>query len=208
MISKRILVGLTGQTGAGKTVVSRYLQQKGYQVINADAVAREVVAKGSQCLLDLVLAFGVDILQADGTLNRRKLGDIVFTDPEKRKTLNRITFPYIQEEIFSRVEQLQQQGADIVFLDAPTLFESGTHKRCDQIVSVIAPPEIRLERILQRDDITQEQGKARMSAQHPDEFYTTRSHHVLVNDSSLPDLFAQVDEMLAELQKLITGEGA
>ncbi len=206
MYSKRILVGLTGQTGAGKTVVSDYLQQKGYQVINADAVAREVVAKGSRCLSDLVLAFGVDILQADGTLNRRKLGDIVFADSGKRKTLNRITFPYIQEEIFSRVEQLQQGGADLLFLDAPTLFESGSHKRCDRIVSVIAPPDIRLMRILRRDGITEEQAKARMAAQHQDEYYTSRSHHIIVNDGSLQNLYAQVDRVLDELKKLVTGE--
>ena len=208
MISKRILVGLTGQTGAGKTSVSDYLRKKGYPVINADAVAREVVAKGSQCLLDLVLAFGVDILQVDGTLNRRKLGDMVFTDHSKRKTLNRITFPYIQEEIFARVEELQQQGTSILFLDAPTLFESGTHKRCDRIVSVIAPPDIRLDRILRRDHITAEQGTARMGAQHPDGFYTSRSHHVIVNDGGLPELFAQVDQVLTELNQLVSGEGA
>lgn len=202
MDSKTMIVGLTGQTGAGKTSVSDYLRKKGHHVIDADLVAREVVAKGSKCLMDLVIAFGVDILRPDGTLNRRKLGDMVFADKSKRKVLNRITFPYIQEEIFARVEELGRQGAGIVFLDAPTLIESGTHQRCHKVISVIAPSELRMDRILKRDDITLQQGLIRMGAQHQDEYYTSKSDYVLTNDKGLGELFRRVDEVIAALEAL------
>lgn len=195
-----ILVGLTGQTGAGKTTVSTYLREKGYSVIDADVVARQVVGHGSRCLLELVLAFGVEILQPDGTLNRGKLGDMVFEDVSKRKVLNRITFPYIQEEIFSRVERHWLEGTGIVFLDAPTLIESGTHEECDQVVSIIAPEELRRERILSRDNITIEQANARIHSQHEDDFYTEQSDYVLINDKDASTLFGQVDWMLTQLK--------
>jgi len=199
-MGKGILVGLTGQTGAGKTLVSSFLIQNGYRVINADVVARRVVEKGSKCILDLALEFGIDIVLPDGTLNRRKVGDMVFSDRMKRKKLNEITFPYIQEEIFLEVERLMADGVDIIFLDAPTLIESGTHNRCDIVVSILAPAGVRLGRIMERDNLTKEQALARISAQHGDEFYISKSDYVIQNEGDLAKLRSQLEVILNEIR--------
>lgn len=197
MEQKTIIVGLTGQTGAGKSTVSALLSSRGYRVIDADLVARQVVEQGSQCLVDLVCEFGIEILEGDGTLNRRKLADIVFRDAAKRKVLNRIIFPYIQKEIVEVLEGCRQTGEPIVFLDAPTLIESGTHQFCDKVVSVLAPQQIRLKRLLARDaDLSLEAIENRMSAQHDDTYYTTHSDFVIHNDGEESALRVQILEML------------
>ena len=194
--TRTLVVGLTGQTGAGKSVVSGLLTARGFQIIDCDTVARQVVEKGKSCLLDLSIAFGVEILNPGGTLNRRKLGSMVFGDREKQKILNRITFPYIKEEIFAVIDRLHQSGVPAVFLDAPTLIESGVHKNCDKVVSVIAPPEERFLRIIRRDNLTAEEAGQRMSAQHDDDFYRQQSHFVIVNDGDMTGLRVKVMEML------------
>lgn len=194
---KGLIIGLTGQTGAGKSLVSTMLSDRGYSVIDADIVARQVVTHGSKCLLDLAVEFGIEILEAEGTLNRRKLGDMVFHDKHKRQRLNQITFPYIQEEIFAQTEKKINAGEPVVFLDAPTLFESGANAYCNKICSVIAPLETRLIRITHRDKITNEDALARINAQHDDEYYTSRSDFVIHNDGDLSDLRVLVMEMLA-----------
>lgn len=192
-----IVVGLTGQTGAGKTTVSKMLTDRGYQVILADLIARQVVEKGSQCLLDLALEFGIEILDGEGNLRRRALGDIVFRDEAKRQRLGKITFPYIQDEITRQIGRFRDSGAAVVFLDAPTLFESGSDKFCDKVVSVVAPKDLRLKRLLERDaDYSLEELENRIAAQHDDAFYTSRSDFVIQNDDNMAALRVHLMEML------------
>lgn len=195
--SPGIVVGLTGQTGAGKSTVSEMLVDRGYRVIDADEVARFVVEKGKQCLLDLALEFGIEILDAEGNLRRRALGAMVFRDKKKRQRLNQITFPYIQAEIARRTEEFRLSGDLVIFLDAPTLFESGSEKFCDKVVSVVAPAPLRLRRLLMRDiDYSREELENRIAAQHEDDFYAKRSDFVIRNDSTMADLRFQLVEML------------
>ena len=208
MKRKGLLIGLTGQTGAGKTTVSGYLLRLGRRVIDADVMARHVVAKGSKCIVDLAVTFGTEIIMADGTLNRPRMGEIIFSDKEKRMIFNKIIFPYIQEAIFAEVERMREDGAPIIFLDAPTLFESGTHTSCDQIISVIAPLEVRRARIMARDKLTEEQANNRIKSQHDDGFYTSRSHYVIRNDKDLGALRERVDEVIGKLELLILEGGA
>lgn len=197
MKQNSIVVGLTGQTGAGKTTVSQLLVERGYPVIDADLVARHVVEKGNKCLLDLALEFGIEILDGNGALNRRKLGDMVFGDKAKRAKLNKITFPYIQEEILERIAAYKREGEALIFLDAPTLLESGSDVYCDCVVSIIAPVGMRLHRLLERDrDYTREELESRIAAQHGDEYYVSRSHFILRNDGDETNLRVQLVEML------------
>lgn len=191
------MIGLTGQTGAGKSTVCGILLGRGFVVIDADVVARQVVEKGRRCLVDLAVEFGVEILEADGSLNRRRLGAMVFSHREKRRRLNRIIFPYIREEIEHRIEDYALSGATVLFLDAPTLFESGSESYCDKVVSVVAPRDIRLRRLLDRDSRrTMEEIENRIDAQHGDDYYASRSDFVIVNDGDLSALRVQVLEML------------
>ena len=199
MQRKTLIVGLTGQTGAGKSLVCTLLTDRSFDIIDCDMVARKVVEKGRKCLLDLAVEFGSEIIDANGTLNRRKLGSIAFSNKENRKKLNQITFPYIKEELFNMIEKLRECGKEVVFLDAPTLIESGVDKYCDKVVSVIAPAEDRFVRIVRRDGLSAEEAGKRMSAQGDDEFYTSRSGFVIKNDGDMAWLRVQVMEMLDTL---------
>lgn len=200
---KNIVLGLTGQTGAGKSTLCRYLQQKGCTVIDADQVARNVVEKGSACIADIVLEFGVEYLTMDGNLNRRKLGESVFTDKAKLKKLNDIMFPYIINNIKEKIAEAKEASEGIIILDAPTLFESGCDKFCDKVISVIAAQDVRRHRIIERDGLSEEEAMHRITAQHSDSFYTERSWMVLQNNSDVDDLKQQADYMLSELEQLM-----
>lgn len=194
-----LVVGITGQSGGGKTFVGSLLSEYGFHVINADIVSRKVVEKGSPALAKLVKHFGNEILQLNGELDRSKLGSIVFNDMEKKKLLEDTVFPYIIREITNQVNTLHDYGSPGVFLDAPTLFESGLNEFCDKVVVVIAPRELRSRRILERDSITPEQVEARLSAQHEDEFYTSRADYVLENKGKPHDLEVQLLKVLDNL---------
>ena len=200
---KNIVLGLTGQTGAGKSTLCRYLQQKGCTVIDADQVARNVVEKGSACIADIVLEFGVEYLTMDGNLNRRKLGESVFTDKAKLKKLNDIMFPYIINNIKEKIAEAKEASEGIIILDAPTLFESGCDKFCDKVISVIASQDVRCPRFIERDGLSEEEAMHRITAQHSDSFYTERSWMVLQNNSDVDDLKQQADHMLSELEQLM-----
>lgn len=198
-VKQGMIIGLTGQTGAGKSTVCELLLGRGYKIIDADEVARKVVEKGGQCLLDLAIEFTIEILNEDGSLNRKKLAEIAFPDRDKRMRLNEITHPYILAEIRGQADKLIANGAKFVFLDAPTLFESGGDVMCDKIVSVVAPKRIRLERIIRRDNLTEAQAKERIGAQHGDSFYSYRSDFTIRNESDISALRVLVMEMLEKI---------
>ena len=195
------VIGLTGQTGAGKSTVSALLRGRGIPVIDADEVSREVVAGGGSCLADLALAFSISILHADGTLNRRRLASMVFGDAKKLAKLNSIIFPYIREKIGEKIEALDRQGERMVLLDAPTLFESGADAICDKIVVVTAPERLRLDRIMIRDRLTDEEARKRMSAQQDDAFYTSRADYVIKNAGEESELRMRTLDVLGCLRK-------
>lgn len=195
-----LVLGLTGPTGAGKTEVGRILgDQEGIRLIDCDQVARRVVEKGQRCLLDLAVAFSSAILEADGSLNRKKLGDLVFHDREKLRRLNEIMFPYILEEIQGDLAAAAAAGSRAAVLDAPTLFESGADALCHKIIVVTASPHIRQFRIVTRDRITPEDAQARMRSQHQEEFYTARADYVIENNRDTASLRLAVIELLAKL---------
>ena len=199
---KNIVLGLTGQTGAGKSTLCQYLQQKGCTIIDADQVARNVVEKGSDCIAAIVLEFGIEYLTMDGNLNRRKLGESVFTDKTKLKKLNDIMFPYIINKIKEKIAECKEHSQGIIILDAPTLFESGCDKFCDKVISVTAAQDVRCSRIMERDGLTEEEAMHRITAQHSESFYAERSWMVLQNNGDTADLQLQADQMLAELKQM------
>ncbi len=196
-----LVVGLTGQTGAGKSTVSRLLAAGGIPVVDCDILAREAVLPGSVCLAQLAEAFGKEILLPDGSLDRAKTAKIAFSDPQKLKTLNRITHQAILVLLEQRLQGLREKGERLAAVDAPTLFESGADRFCGVVVSVIAPKELRRRRILDRDGLTPEEAQRRMGAQQPDDFYTSRSDFVLVNDGTQKDLAEKTGRLIQILQE-------
>ena len=180
-----MIVGLTGQTGAGKSTVSRVFADNGFAVINADSIARLVVEKGSKCLDEISDYFGSGILNPDSTLNRKALAKVVFTDRCKLDSLNTIIYPYITGEILRQIKRFSENGEKLILLDAPTLFESHADDFCEIIISVLAEPETRKLRIIERDGITSQQAENRMNSQLDAEFFISHSDYIIDNDDSI-----------------------
>ncbi|MBP0990306.1 MAG: dephospho-CoA kinase [Oscillospiraceae bacterium] len=196
------IVGLTGQTGAGKSTVCKILENNGYVIIDADKVSHEITDTNKNCLCDLVMKFSCIILNADGTLNRKKLASIVFSDKKNLNTLNKTILPYIIDEINRRLEQYGSSSEfNIAVLDAPTLFESGFDKQCDAVVSVIADKETRLARIIKRDGLSEKEALERINAQNDEEFYTSSSNYIIKNDVDPASLVSQVISLFNEIKK-------
>ncbi|NLT09462.1 MAG: dephospho-CoA kinase [Ruminococcus sp.] len=179
------VVGLTGQTGAGKTTISKIFSENGFTIIDADKVARKVVEKGSNCLYEIEELFGREILNDDETLDRKALAAIVFTDKAKLETLNTIMHPYITKEILSMIKENSNNGVRLILLDAPTLFESHADDFCEIIISVLADENVREQRIIARDGITHEQARQRMDSQYSDEFFMSHSDYIIRNDGDI-----------------------
>ena len=175
----------------------------GVTIIDADHIAREVVESGSACIADIALEFGCEYINMDGTLNRKKMAKTVFTDKAKLKKLNALIFPYIIDSIRTRTAQLRREQQGIIVLDAPTLFESGADRECDYVVSITAPRQLRRERIIRRDRLTEEEADQRINAQHDEEYYKSRSWQVLENDGSVDELKNQTSMLLSRLETLL-----
>lgn len=180
-----LVIGLTGQTGAGKSTVSKIFAENGFAVINADLISRKVVEKGEKCLDELTEIFSPCILNDDGTLNRKVLGSIVFSDKTKLEMLNSIIYPYITSEILNEIRNYSESGYKLILLDAPTLFESHADDFCEIIISVIADEKIREKRIIERDGLTQKQAQDRMNSQHDADFFAANSDFVIENNDTI-----------------------
>jgi len=195
-----IVVGLTGQTGAGKSTVSRIFEKNDFAVINADIVARQVMEKNSPCLAEVAEMFGKDVLNADGSLDRKKLAGIVFTDKAKLEILNTITYPYITREILNQINALSGMGIDFILLDAPTLFESRADDFCEIVISVLADAQLRKQRIINRDGLTSEQAQNRMNSQLNDEYFISHSDYTINNNSTSENVCAIAQELADKIR--------
>lgn len=184
------IIGLCGQSGAGKTTALEVFEKAGGGVIDCDALSRRTTEPYSACVKELVAAFGDDILCADASLNRRKLASIVFGNADACETLNRITHKYIMAEIEKELEAFLKSGYSFCVIDAPLLFESGLDKRCDVVLGVLADRETRIKRLEKRDKISREEIEKRLISQISEEELKVRCDKVLYNDG--------VDEVFEE----------
>ena len=192
-----LVLGLTGQSGAGKGVFSAVaLKNQGIAVLDTDKTAREVVQKGQPCLDELARCFSCEILNEDGTLNRQKLACVAFCDEEKHCQLNRITHFYIMEKIEQWVKACENKGVKCAVIDAPLLFESGADKLCDVTLGIIAPYEIRLGRIMSRDGIDEKNARIRLDSQPKDEFFVEKCTYILANDGTAQDFEEKAQQFI------------
>ncbi|HHW45761.1 MAG TPA: dephospho-CoA kinase [Clostridiales bacterium] len=193
------VIGLTGPTGAGKSVAAEIFAQQNIPVINADLVAREVVLPGSRALKMLCERFSEKILNPDGTLNRKELAARAFKDKESTQAINRITHPFIIERINQRIRELEAKGERAVLIDAPLLFEAEADKFCNTTIAILADINIRLERIIKRDNITKQQAIERIKSQKPDDFYRSRADHIIYNNGDLKAFRQSVANIISKL---------
>ncbi|MBO4446268.1 MAG: dephospho-CoA kinase [Clostridia bacterium] len=204
---KAIKVGLTGTTGAGKSTVAEGLKKYGYAVIDADRIARIATEKNSPLLPKLAEAFGNDIINEDGSLNRKLLAERAFKGDFERNTLNSITHPEIIRLMNKKIHGAFWDGYEAVIIDAPQLFESGMDKSCNLIISVVAPEEVRLKRIMERDELTEELARRRMRAQLPDDFFRQNSDYVIENTGDEEALKEKILYVARMIEVKISGEG-
>ncbi len=171
-----IIVGLTGPTGAGKSSAAALCQKLGIKHVDCDLIARKATEKGQKGLSAVCRVFGEDILNPDGTLNRKALAEKAFKDQKSTELLNQTLLPIIKEMVLKEID------CERVLLDAPTLFESGVNEICNKTVAVLSDKEIRLKRILNRDNITKEQALLRINAGKSDDFYKEKCDFVIYNN--------------------------
>lgn len=193
-----LIIGLTGPSGAGKGVVASLLARYGVPSIDTDAVYHALLVPPSDCLDELVGRFGASILSPDGTLDRAALSALVFdpADPDALTDLNRISHRYVLDEVRRILKSYRDAGTPAVLVDAPQLFESGFDAECDRVLSVLAPRDVRLSRIMARDGLSPERAAARLDAQLSEQIFRERSDGIIVNDVAPEALDAEVRRIL------------
>ncbi len=196
-------VGLTGGIASGKSTVSRMFADLGVPVIDADVIAREVVAPGSRALDAVVDAFGEEVLTEGKSLNRARLGEIVFSDSSKKKVLEGILHPEIIAEQDKRLREIELEGnAPVAIVDAAVMIESGSWKRFDSIVVVDCDESQQIGRLRRRNGMNEEEAKRRVDAQMPLSEKVQYADHVIDNRGSIDDTRRQVEELM----KLLSGK--
>ncbi len=174
-------IGITGPTGAGKTTALHALRELGVCILDADRVYYELLDQNRDLKKELRERFGGGILDGAQGIDRKKLGNLVFGNPAALADLNAIAHRYVLAELARREAKAENEGVPAVAIDAIALIESGIGKTCDAVVSVLAPPEVRIQRIMARDGISEDYARKRVFAQQADEFYRANSQYVLEN---------------------------
>lgn len=181
------IIGLTGNSGAGKSTMCEILKDKyDVEIIDADMVAKELTCYKSNYLNSIIKEFGKEIIDENGNLNRKKLANIIYNNTIKREKLNKITFVYVVEEIRKKIERVDKSKT--VVIDAPLLFESGLDKICDLKIGIIAKDSTKLERICKRDNIDEQTAKKRIDIQLENEYLLEHSDIIIENNSSIYEL--------------------
>lgn len=196
-------LGLTGGIATGKTTISNYLKTKGIPVLDADEYARKVVEPGTPGLTDIVNTFGKQVLQSDGSLNRKLLGQIIFNDMTARQKLNDITHPRIQQMMTDELQKLSKDKTPLVILDIPLLLENHNIAGADAIMVVTVPESIQLNRLMQRNNLTKEEAQRRIDAQMPLSEKEKLADFIVDNSGTIANTLTQVDKVIQNITESI-----
>lgn len=195
----KTIIGLTGNIGVGKTTVLQMLARRGAHIIDADKVAHQVMAPGGRAYEEVMAAFGRDILNEQGEIDRAKLGRIVFSDQHKLAQLERIVHPAVYAAV---LDEIEQTDAEVIVIEAIKLLESGmTLGLCDQVWVVTAPVEVQIERLMRDRNMSREEAERRMAVQSPQAFKVGQADVVIDNSGGLEDLEAQVEAAWRKLNR-------
>ena len=206
MLVNNLILGITGNIASGKSLIAEAFARRGAALVDADQLAREIVAPGTPVLQRLVERFGAAVLLENGELNRERLGQIVFSDPAAREELNRITHPAIAELAIERLQRLKEKpGVPLVIYEAPLLFEAGAEGRVDRVLVVKIDPQVQLHRLMARDGLDAVAAKQRIAAQMPQQGKLARADFVINNSGSVAAALHQVDSLWERLIKVAQG---
>ncbi len=190
------IIGLTGNIASGKTEVAKIFKELGAKVIDADEIAREVVEPGEAAWQEIVEEFGGNILNPDGSINRKKLGEIIFNDDKKREQLNRITHPRIMTKLKETIDNYKKENVKLVIIEAALIVErGGLLKLIDELIVVSADAETQIERIMTRDGLRRDEALSRMESQMPISEKTKHATYIIDNSESLEETRKQVEEV-------------
>ncbi|MGQ9860179.1 MAG: dephospho-CoA kinase [Thermodesulfobacteriota bacterium] len=199
----RLLLGVTGGIASGKTTVANMLSELGAPIVDFDLIARKVVEPGQPALKEIVDYFGTQVLQQDGTLDRKKVSEIVFKDVEKRKKLEGFIHPRMGEEVLRQVNALAEKDPNaIIQMVVPLMIEMNLQYQCHKLLVVYIPEEMQIQRLMERDSITRDQAMAMLKAQLPIEEKLRYADFVIRNDGSLEETRRQVEELWAKLKEI------
>ena len=194
------LIGLTGGIGSGKSTVATLCRERGWRVVDADRIARDVVEPGKPALSELASAFGEDILLADGSLNRKELARRAFVDKEHTELLNSITHPRIHEETQRQFALTREEGYGFAVYDMPLLVDNGLDKDMDYVIVVDVDEEERVRRLVASRGLEEEDARRRIAAQVPDEVRRAAATYIIDNNGSLEQLRARTNEVLDSIE--------
>ncbi|MPQ26305.1 dephospho-CoA kinase [Bacillus paralicheniformis] len=191
-----LVIGLTGGIASGKSTVAQMFQQCGITVVDADVIAKEAVEQGMPAYQKIAETFGQGVLLETGDIDRRKLGEIVFTNEEKRMQLNAIVHPEVRKMMIKQRDEAIRAGEQFVVLDIPLLYESGLEHLTNKVIVVWVPMELQLERLMKRNRLTEDEALNRIHAQHSLDEKKKKADAVIDNSGSLKDTEAQLDQLL------------
>ena len=195
-----LYIGLTGNIASGKTCASSLFAELGAHVLDADQVARELFECGTGTYRSVVDAFGVEILNPDGSINRKRLGEIVFSDKEKRLLLNRLTHTSVVMEIERRIRALEQLDPEgIIIVDAALIVEAGAHEKYQRLIVTACSPELQLSRLMMRDGLTEREARARIASQLPVEEKVKVAHYTIDTSGTMEQTRRQVEATYRDL---------
>ena len=194
------VIGITGGIASGKSTASNMIREMGFTLIDADYASRVVVEPGQKAYGEIVDCFGESILHEDGTLNREKLGAIIFTDAEKRKQLNEIVHPAVRAYMNEKKDEAFRKGEKTVFLDIPLLFESKLTHMVDKTVLIYVDDDVQLQRLMARNNLSEQQAKARINSQMPLSEKKALADEVINNNMD-------ISHMREQLISILTGWG-
>jgi dephospho-CoA kinase len=197
-----LTIGLTGGIASGKSTVTKMIRELGIPVIDADQVARDVVKVGEEAYTQIVATFGQDILQANGEIDRAKLGAIVFHNEQERKKLNAIVHPAVRRRMMVEKEEYVQSGAKTIVLDIPLLFESELTHLIDKVIVVYVDDEVQLERLMKRNGFSKEEALARIRSQMPLREKVKKADAVINNNGTVEETKQQLLQILREWDAL------
>lgn len=192
------IIGITGPIGSGKSYVAEMMSKRGYPKIDTDKVYHNLISKGSKCTLALRGEFGDEIISANGSVNREVLRNIVFSDEKKLRRLNEITHKFVTDEVDYLLREHSEKGVKAVLVEVPMMFESGFDKKCDTVICVVANESVRVSRLCERNDISEEEAKFRIKKQKDVEFYIANSNYIVYNNVN-EDLDGQIDRLFEKI---------
>jgi dephospho-CoA kinase len=195
------IIGLTGGIGSGKSTVAQVLEDAGATIVSADLTGHEVYQPGRPAFHEIVEAFGQDVVAADGTIDRKKLGAIVFSDPKHLARLNAITHPRMKGMMREKLRELESSGVDVAVIEAALLFDAGWDDLADEVWVTVAPPEVVATRVSERSGLPVEQVLERVRAQMSNEERVQRSDHVIDSSGDMESTMSQARRLWDELRR-------